>query len=107
MDVPCSIQGNIHAFSLIINVSRILGTYQMPKLFLLLPLCKMFPINPAGITPVLEAWCDHDRSLLETRNTICTDKRLDRCQLLFPCLNRMNCVWKGVVFTYKMQHFTR
>ena len=25
MDVPCSIQGNIHAFSLIINVSRILG----------------------------------------------------------------------------------
>nr|DAX53835.1 MAG TPA: hypothetical protein [Caudoviricetes sp.] len=27
MDVPCSIQGNIHAFSLIINVSRILGTY--------------------------------------------------------------------------------
>ena len=28
MDVPCSIQGNIHAFSLIINVSRILGTYQ-------------------------------------------------------------------------------
>ena len=29
MDAPCSIQGNIHAFSLIINVSRILGTYQM------------------------------------------------------------------------------
>ena len=29
MDVPCSIQGNIHAFSLIINVSRILGTYQV------------------------------------------------------------------------------
>lgn len=28
MDVPCSIQGNIHAFSLIINVSRNLGTYQ-------------------------------------------------------------------------------
>ena len=27
MDVPCSIQGNIHAFSLIINVSRNLGTY--------------------------------------------------------------------------------
>ena len=29
MDVPCSIQGNIHAFSLIINVSRILGTYHI------------------------------------------------------------------------------
>ena len=29
MDAPCSIQGNIHAFSLIINVSRILGTYQV------------------------------------------------------------------------------
>lgn len=32
MDVPCSIQGNIHAFSLIINVSRILGTYQFRSL---------------------------------------------------------------------------
>ena len=29
MDVPCSIQGNIQAFSLIINVSRNLGTYQV------------------------------------------------------------------------------
>ena len=35
MDVPCSIQGNIHAFSLIINVSRILGTYQCWKALLL------------------------------------------------------------------------
>ena len=26
---PCSIQGNIHAFSLIINMSRILGTYHL------------------------------------------------------------------------------
>ena len=43
--------------------------------FYVLTLCKMFPINPAGLTPVLDAWCDHDRSLLETRNTIRTDKR--------------------------------
>ena len=28
MDAPCSIQGNIHVFSLIINVSRNLGKYQ-------------------------------------------------------------------------------
>ena len=45
MDVPCSIQGNIHAFSLIINVSRILGTYHFrPALFmssLTLPLQSM------------------------------------------------------------------
>ena len=33
MDVPCSIQGNIHAFSLIINVSRILGTYHIWRFF--------------------------------------------------------------------------
>ena len=33
MDVPCSIQGNIHAFSLIINVSRIQGTYQICPFF--------------------------------------------------------------------------
>ena len=34
MDVSCSIQGNIHAFSLIVNVSRILGTYHMLSTFL-------------------------------------------------------------------------
>lgn len=42
MDVPCSIQGNIHAFSLIINVSRILGTYQPGGSF---PLINSISIN--------------------------------------------------------------
>ena len=38
MDAPCSIQGNIHVFSLIINVSRNLGTYHTR----LAPFCVLF-----------------------------------------------------------------
>ena len=49
MDVPCSIQENIHAFSLIINVSRILGTYHPRLLFFLFSL-KVF-LHPAVALP--------------------------------------------------------
>ena len=49
MDVPCSIQGNIHAFSLIINVSRNLGTYHPRLLFFLFSL--KVSLSPAGPPP--------------------------------------------------------
>ena len=49
MDVPCSIQGNIHAFSLIINVSRNLGTYHPYLLFFLFSL--KVSLSSAGPSP--------------------------------------------------------
>ena len=58
MDAPCSIQGNIHAFSLIINVSRILGTYQALETIIILGtvlIIKMFVPKQKGIKQQLLA----------------------------------------------------